>query len=90
MSVRPPDKPPLTAVGDAGPLRATWLSWQRVAALACIAAIAAYALLLAWVYWRQERLLFSRNPWRRPTSSACPMCAKFASTWMARRFPRCT
>lgn len=62
MSVRPPDKPPLTAVGDAGPLRATWLSWQRVAALACIAAIAAYALLLAWVYLRQERLLFRPEP----------------------------
>ena len=62
MSVRPPDKPPLTAVGDAGPLRATWLSWQRVAALACIAAIAAYALLLAWVYLRQERLLFQPEP----------------------------
>ncbi len=62
MSGRPPDKPPLATVADAGPLRANWTSWQRVAAVAGIAAIAAYAVLLAWVYLRQERLLFQPEP----------------------------
>ena len=62
MSGHPRDRLHIATVADAGPLHANWPSWQRVAALAGIAAIAAYAVLLAWVYLRQERLLFQPEP----------------------------
>ena len=62
MRGHPPDEPHLAAVSDGGPPRASWPSWRRVAVLAGIAAVAAYALLLAWVYWRQESLLFQPEP----------------------------